>query len=72
MIVSARPSRRFLRIHEVKRQVGLGRSAIYMKIKSGEFPKPYPLSDSGRAVAWISDEIDGWIQSRINAVRGAK
>ena len=37
------------------------------KIKSGEFPRPYPLSDNGRAVAWLSDDVNKWIESRIKA-----
>ncbi len=64
----AQQTRRLLRLPEVKHQVGLGRTAIYQKIKSGEFPAPYPLSNNGRAVAWASDEIENWIESRIQAV----
>ena len=65
-------SRRFMRLPAVKQAVGLGRTAIYEKIKSGEFPAPYPLSNNGRAVAWASDEIDRWIESRIQAAGVAK
>ncbi len=65
-------SRRFMRLPAVKQAVGLGRTAIYEKIKSGEFPAPYPLSNNGRAVAWASDEIDRWIESRIQAAGAAK
>lgn len=60
-------SRRFLRLPEVKRVTGYGRTAIYDKIKSGECPAPYPLSDNGRAVAWDSISIERWIESRIEA-----
>lgn len=63
-------SRRFLRLPDVKRAVGLGRTSIYEKIKAGDFPKPYPLG--ARAVAWASDQIDGWIESRIKATEVAK
>lgn len=63
----AQQSRRLLRLPDVKQQVGLGRTTIYEKIKSGEFPAPYPLSANGRAVAWNSDEISSWIDSRIQA-----
>ena len=65
----AQETRRFFRLHDVKHQVGLGRTAIYQKIKAGEFPKPYPLS--ARAVGWLSDDIEAWIDSRIQA-GGAK
>jgi len=64
--------RRFLRLPEVKHQVGLGRSAIYQRIKSGEFPAPISLSDNGRAVAWDSEAISHWIASRIKAAGGAE
>ena len=59
--------RRFLRIAEVKHQVGLGRSSIYRKIKCGEFPAPVPLG--ARAVAWLSDEITAWINGRVATSR---
>lgn len=59
------PSRRFLRLPEVKHQVGIGRTAIYQKIKAGEFPAPVSLG--ARAVAWTSDSIENWIESRIRA-----
>ncbi len=61
------PSRRFLRLPAVKHAVGYARTAIYQKIKSGEFPKPYSLG--ARAVGWLSDDIDAWIESRITAGR---
>jgi len=63
--------RRFLRLKQVIQLVGYQRSAIYKKIETGEFPAPYPLSDNGRAVAWASNEIDKWIDSRIKAAGGA-
>lgn len=62
--------RRFVRLKEVKRQIGLGRTAIYEKIKAGEFPKPYPLG--ARAVGFLASDIDAWIDSRISAVGSAK
>jgi prophage regulatory protein len=61
------PGRRFMRLPEVKHQVGLGRTAIYQKMKAGEFPRSSPLGD--RAIAWASDEIEAWIESRIRAVK---
>ena len=61
-----------MRLPEVKRATGYGRTAIYEKIKSGEFPAPYPLSDNGRAVAWDSISIEQWIESRIEAAGAAR
>ena len=56
-------ARRFLRIKQEKEIVGLGTTSIYEKINAGTFPKPYPLGE--RAVAWLSDEIDAWVEARL-------
>ncbi len=63
-------SRRFLRLPDVKRACGYGRTSIYMKMEAGEFPKPYPLG--ARAVGWLEEDIDAWIDSRVLAAGGAK
>lgn len=65
-------SRRFMRLPAVKQAVGLGRTAIYEKVKTGEFPAPIPLSNNGRAVGWDSEAINAWIESRIQAAGVAK
>ncbi|MEE3387827.1 MULTISPECIES: AlpA family transcriptional regulator [unclassified Alcanivorax] len=54
---------RFMRLTEVIKDTGLGRSSIYKRIAQGEFPKPVPLG--GRAVGWVSDEVEAWILERI-------
>jgi prophage regulatory protein len=59
---------RLLRRPEVERLTGLSRSCIYKRMASKEagansFPKPIPLG--GRLVAWRSDDIEAWIQQRI-------
>lgn len=59
----------FLRLPEVRRRAGLGRTSLYELIGRGEFPRPYPLSETGRAVAWLEAEVDGWICSRVAAAR---
>lgn len=63
-------TRRFLRLPDVKLASGYQRTAIYEKIKAGEFPKPYPLG--ARAVGWLADDIDEWIEGRIKAAGSAK
>ena len=54
---------KLMRLPEVMAKTGLGRSAIYERIAEGTFPKPVALG--GRAVAWVSDEIEAWIMARI-------
>ncbi len=58
-----------LRISDVTACTGLPRSSIYLKVSLGEFPKPINLGS--RAVGWLSDEVDAWIDSRIKASRSA-
>ena len=67
------PQKRFIRLPEVKRRTGYGRTSIYRKMEDGSFPKSVklgkPLEDPNafdcRAVAWIEDEVDEWVDSRI-------
>jgi prophage regulatory protein len=58
--------RRVLRLDVVEAKCGLRKSQIYEGIENGTFPKPVPVSE--RAVAWLEDELDAWIEARI-AVR---
>lgn len=52
-----------LRLPQVVSRTGKSRSGIYKDMASGNFPQSVPLGD--RAVGWIEEEIDQWIQQRI-------
>ncbi len=60
---------RLLRLSEVKVRTALGRSAIYMRIAAGTFPRPVPLGTrkDGRAalIAFPESEIEQWIRRTI-------
>ena len=64
---------RFIRLNEVMSRTGYGRTSIYRKMEDGSFPKSLKLGGppkdpnefDSRAVAWIEDEVDQWIESRI-------
>jgi len=60
-------TRRFMRLREVKHQVGLGRTAIYAAMKAGQFPAPVKLTEGGRAVGWDSEAIQQYIELRIQS-----
>ena len=68
------PQKRFIRLPEVLSRTGYGRTSIYRKMEDGSFPRSVklggPLEDPNafdcRAVAWIEDEVDQWIESRID------
>jgi prophage regulatory protein len=57
--------KKFLRLPEVRNRVPFGRATIYRLIANGEFPRPYNLG--ARAVAWLEEDIDAWMESRVNA-----
>jgi prophage regulatory protein len=57
-------SERFLRMRDVVRATGLGRSTIYRLVKDGMFPRPVPLLGP-HATAWLESEIDDWQQARV-------
>lgn len=59
-----------LRLPTVKERTGLSRSTIYLRISNGTFPTPISLG--GRAVGWVSDEIQLWIEQQIESSRTEK
>jgi prophage regulatory protein len=56
-------NRRFLRLRSVLERTGLTRSTAYQLIKANDFPTPVNIGP--RAVGWVEDEIDDWIDHRI-------
>ena len=57
-----------LRLPAVKFRTGLSRSTIYLRMATGDFPKPVALGQ--RAVGWLSSDIDHWIEQQIDLNRG--
>lgn len=53
---------KLIRLPAVKEITGLSRSTIYA---DPSFPKQVKIGE--RAVAWVEDEVRGWIESRIEA-----
>jgi prophage regulatory protein len=51
-----------LRLRDVRRITGLGRSSIYRAIKRGEFPAPILLAR--RASGWRASEVYQWLEER--------
>lgn len=55
---------RVLRLPEVMKKVGLGRSNILEKVRLGLFPKPISLG--GRAVGWLEQsQVNAWLSNCI-------
>lgn len=51
---------KLLRLQAVKDITGLSRSSIYA---DPTLPKPVKIGT--RAIAWVADEIDDWVNTRI-------
>ena len=68
-----KPKLRFIRLPEVLSRTGYGRTSIYRKMEDGSFPRSVKLGGppidpnvfDSRAVAWIEDEVEQWIESMI-------
>lgn len=52
-----------IRLPEVIEMTALSRSSIYRLMKKRDFPKSVKIG--GRAVAWILEEIEKWLEERI-------
>ncbi|ADH86720.1 helix-turn-helix transcriptional regulator [Desulfurivibrio alkaliphilus] len=59
------------RVREVCARTGIPRSSLYDLLKKGEFPQPVKLGTGKRSqTAFVSHEIDAWIESRMAARQG--
>jgi len=56
-------SRRFIRLPEVLKRVGLSRARMYGLINAGRFPKQVRIGM--RSVAFLESEIEAWMDSVI-------
>ena len=62
----ARPIQ-ILRLPEVCKTTGLGRSMVYQLEAAQRFPARVRISD--RAVGWVEEEVQGWLAERIQRSR---
>lgn len=58
-----------LRLPAVCRATGLGRSMVYQLEASNQFPRRVKLG--ARAVGWIEEEIQSWLEDRIAESRSS-
>jgi len=65
--IIANKKHRLIRLPEVIRRTGFGKTWIYMLIKSGRFPSQ--VRTGLRSIAFIESEIDAWIDEIISDSR---
>ncbi len=51
-----------LKLKTVMKRCGIKKTSIYTKMQKGVFPRPVKLGPN--SIAWRSDEIEAWIESR--------
>ena len=56
-----------MRLPEVIKFTGFGRSQIYRLVNIGEFPKQIQISSG--SVAWLESELEAWMEERIRLSR---
>lgn len=62
-----KPNERILRIEEVTKMTGFGRSSLYLKEQAGDFPKRIKIS--AKSVGWLESEVNAWILAKIKESR---
>ena len=55
---------RAIKLPKVKEITSLSNATIYRLIKQGAFPKQIKLSE--RTVVWNMDEIDNWLEEKMD------
>ncbi|MGY3213959.1 AlpA family phage regulatory protein [Mucilaginibacter sp. HD30] len=58
---------RIIKLPAVKLATGLSRSTIYKKMSEKSFPAQIPLGQ--KAVGWLEDDVQNWIQEQIDQLR---
>lgn len=69
MTAETRPDR-LLKLDEVMRRVGLGKTMVYRLIQEGKFPRPYKIS--AFASRWSDREVSTWIEDVKDGFEGKK
>jgi len=58
------PPFKLLRLPELLAMVGIGKTALYQRVKNGTFPAPIKIG-GGRASGWIQAEIIQWLTEQV-------
>jgi len=51
----------FLRVSDVVKKTGLGKSTVWLWVKENKFPKPIKMSP--RVTVWEEEKIEDWMNS---------
>ena len=59
-----------IRIRDVVSMTGISKSQVYRLANMGAFPKPTRLT--AQSVAWVKQEVQAWIDDKVQARDSAK
>jgi prophage regulatory protein len=59
--------KRLLRLPAVLDRTGMKKTQLLEAVRDGRFPKRVAPLEGGRAVAWVEDEVEAYIETRIAA-----
>jgi prophage regulatory protein len=68
--ISNTPPVTLIRIREVVSMTGISKSQVYRLANMGAFPKPTRLT--AQSVAWVKQEVQAWIDDKVQARDSAK
>ena len=56
---------RFIRMKDICRRTGLGKSTIYRQIAAGDFPQGHSVL--GRYRVWLERDVSAWMAEQLNS-----
>ncbi len=57
---------RFVRPEEVRKMLGVSRTTLWRMVRAGAFPRPVQISQRNRG--YLLDDVQAWMQARVEAV----
>jgi prophage regulatory protein len=61
--------RKLLRLPAVMEMTGISESSVYRLVREKKFPQPIHVAVP-KMTAWVSDDIENWIEEQIEKDRG--
>jgi predicted DNA-binding transcriptional regulator AlpA len=58
---------RVLRWPDAMNWAGVGQTRLGEMIADGAFPQPFKISDNGRNVVFLKEEVEAWLAARVAA-----
>jgi len=57
---------RFVRPEEVRQMLGVSKTTLWRMVQAGAFPRPVEITERNRG--YLLDDVQAWMQARLDAV----